>query len=306
MERAQPKGDAGIARPWSKHSEGSSRAQKLAEAKVNKSNGTALKESPQTAASPAKAASSAQGDGGSRGDVEKEEFMAALKKRSEARFWDNDDAALAQSQALSDRGDESDLGSEAEVARDAHINKEEKEESKDGNKRRSKPGVSDMDWLRSKVGNREGDIDEASGSGGGVVDSNEQRADKGGAGQGSSSGIGRQGRLEDAPSSEGNNANSSIQDPGDPSNGGDDEVESGLSVGRLFVRNLPYSTTDDDLRELFGGYGVLSDVHLPVDEVNKVRRRVAFGSVVKECSRVLAAARADPLALRKTTSTTVV
>ncbi|CAM9717640.1 unnamed protein product, partial [Ectocarpus sp. 8 AP-2014] len=36
VERAQPKGNAGIARPWSKHSEGSSRAQKLAEAKARK------------------------------------------------------------------------------------------------------------------------------------------------------------------------------------------------------------------------------------------------------------------------------
>lgn len=287
MERAQPKGDAGIARPWSKHSEGSSRAQKLAKAKVKKSDGTKLKESPQTAASPAKAASSMQGDGGSRGDVEKEEFMAALKKRSEARFWDNDDAALDQSQALSDRGDESDEGSEAEAAGDAHIIEEEKEgnePSKGGDKRRSKPGVSDMDWLRSKVGNSEGVIDEASGSEGEVVDSNEQRADNRGAGQGGNSGKGRQGRLEDAASSEGNHANASIQDPVDPSNGENDEVESGLSVGRLFVRNLPYSTTDDDLRELFGAYGVLSDVHLPVDDVNKVRRRVAFGSVGEECT----------------------
>lgn len=280
MERAQPKGDAGIARPWSKHSEGSSRAQKLAKAKVKKSDGTKLKESPQPAASSAKAASSMQGDGGSRGDVEKEEFMAALKKRSEARFWDNDDAALHQSQVLSDRGGESDEGSEAEAAGDAHINEEQKEgdePSKGGDTRRSKPSVSDMDWLRSKVGSSEGGVDEASGSEGEVVDSNEQQADKRGSRQGGSSGKGRQGRLEDAASSEGNHANASIQDPGDPSN--DDEVESGLSVGRLFVRNLPYSTTDDDLRELFGAYGVLSDVHLPVDDVNKVRRRVAFRSV---------------------------
>lgn len=206
--------------------------------------------------------------------------MAALKKRSEARFWDNDDAALDQSRTVSENGDESDEDSDAEAADGVGVDEEETgpsdeegdEPSKGGGKRQSKAGESDMDWLRSKVGNDEGDIGEASGS-------EEPGAGKGGAEQGGNSGKGRQGRLENAVSSEGGHANASVQGPGDPSNEGDDEVESGLSVGRLFVRNLPYSTTDDDLRELFGTYGALSDVHLPVDDVNKVRHCVAFGSV---------------------------
>ncbi|CAM9977849.1 unnamed protein product, partial [Ectocarpus sp. 8 AP-2014] len=39
--------------------------------------------------------------------------------------------------------------------------------------------------------------------------------------------------------------------------------------GRLFVRNLPYTCTEDDLRDLFGSFGMLSEVHLPVDDVKK-------------------------------------
>lgn len=38
-----------------------------------------------------------------------------------------------------------------------------------------------------------------------------------------------------------------------------------LANGRLFIRNLPYSTTEDDLREHFSKYGTLEEVHLPLD-----------------------------------------
>ncbi|KAI6711153.1 hypothetical protein JHW43_006296 [Diplocarpon mali] len=37
------------------------------------------------------------------------------------------------------------------------------------------------------------------------------------------------------------------------------------TTGRLFVRNLPYSATEDDLREHFAPFGTLDEVHLPVD-----------------------------------------
>lgn len=39
-----------------------------------------------------------------------------------------------------------------------------------------------------------------------------------------------------------------------------------MSTGRLFVRNLAFVTTADDLREEFGRYGPVVDVHLPVSQ----------------------------------------
>ncbi|KAH8179362.1 RNA recognition motif domain-containing protein [Sarocladium implicatum] len=39
-------------------------------------------------------------------------------------------------------------------------------------------------------------------------------------------------------------------------------------TSRLFVRNLPYTATEDDLRELFGVQGTLSEVHLPIGSGN--------------------------------------
>ncbi|KAM3069301.1 Multiple RNA-binding domain-containing protein 1 [Clarireedia jacksonii] len=45
----------------------------------------------------------------------------------------------------------------------------------------------------------------------------------------------------------------------------DTTLEAIRSNGRLFVRNLPYSATEDDLRKHFEQYGSLEEVHLPVD-----------------------------------------
>lgn len=36
-------------------------------------------------------------------------------------------------------------------------------------------------------------------------------------------------------------------------------------TGRLFLRNLPYNSTEEQFRELFSKYGSLEEVHLPVD-----------------------------------------
>ena len=55
-----------------------------------------------------------------------------------------------------------------------------------------------------------------------------------------------------------------IQQQGEP----DDDI---ADTGRLYVRNLSYTCTEDDLSELFGKYGPLTEVELPLDkETNKV------------------------------------
>ncbi|KAH6669451.1 hypothetical protein B0J14DRAFT_119915 [Halenospora varia] len=42
-------------------------------------------------------------------------------------------------------------------------------------------------------------------------------------------------------------------------------IEAISTNGRLFVRNLPYTATEEDLRSHFEKYGALEEVHLPVD-----------------------------------------
>lgn len=40
--------------------------------------------------------------------------------------------------------------------------------------------------------------------------------------------------------------------------------------GRIFFRNLPYSTTEVELREMFEKFGPIADVNLPIDGVTRI------------------------------------
>ncbi|KJE92201.1 RNA binding domain-containing protein [Capsaspora owczarzaki ATCC 30864] len=46
--------------------------------------------------------------------------------------------------------------------------------------------------------------------------------------------------------------------------------------GRLFVRNLPYTCTEDDLIALFSKFGQLAEVHMPIDKETKKPTGFAF------------------------------
>ena len=48
----------------------------------------------------------------------------------------------------------------------------------------------------------------------------------------------------------------------------------------LYVGNLPYETTEDDLKELFSEYGAVSDVKVIVDR--ETNRSKGFGFVTME------------------------
>ena len=45
---------------------------------------------------------------------------------------------------------------------------------------------------------------------------------------------------------------------------------------KLYLGNLPFSTSEDDLRETFGNYGPVEDVHIPLDRETNRPRGFAF------------------------------
>lgn len=53
--------------------------------------------------------------------------------------------------------------------------------------------------------------------------------------------------------------------------------ESIAESGRMFIRNLSYATTEDDVRQLFEKYGTLTEVNLPIDATT--RKPKGFGTV---------------------------
>ncbi|NWS67894.1 RBM19 protein, partial [Crotophaga sulcirostris] len=57
----------------------------------------------------------------------------------------------------------------------------------------------------------------------------------------------------------------------------DDEEEEDLSEsGRLFVRNLPFTSTEEDLEKVFSKYGPISEIHFPIDRLTKKSKGFAF------------------------------
>ncbi|NXC70007.1 RBM19 protein, partial [Anhinga anhinga] len=57
----------------------------------------------------------------------------------------------------------------------------------------------------------------------------------------------------------------------------DDEEEEDLSEsGRLFVRNLPFTSTEEDLEKIFSKYGPISEIHFPIDRLTKKPKGFAF------------------------------
>jgi len=56
----------------------------------------------------------------------------------------------------------------------------------------------------------------------------------------------------------------------------DEPVEDVSDGGRLFIRNLSYTCTEEDLRALFEKYGPLTELNLPVDKNSNRTTGFAF------------------------------
>ncbi|EFA76199.1 RNA-binding region RNP-1 domain-containing protein [Heterostelium album PN500] len=55
------------------------------------------------------------------------------------------------------------------------------------------------------------------------------------------------------------------------------EVEEDVGeTGRLFIRNLAYTVTEDDLKKLFEPFGKLSEIYIPIDRNSKKSKGIAF------------------------------
>lgn len=57
--------------------------------------------------------------------------------------------------------------------------------------------------------------------------------------------------------------------------------------GRIFFRNLPYSTNEQELRDVFEKFGPIADVHLPIDGVTRIIKVNSFHFYSVVFSKVL-------------------
>uniref|UniRef100_A0A3B3TPZ7 Probable RNA-binding protein 19 n=1 Tax=Poecilia latipinna TaxID=48699 RepID=A0A3B3TPZ7_9TELE len=73
----------------------------------------------------------------------------------------------------------------------------------------------------------------------------------------------------------------------------DEEEEDVSESGRLFIRNLPYTCTEEEMKELFVKYGPLSEILFPIDNLTKKPKGFAFVTYMIPENAVVALAKLD-------------
>ncbi|XP_077417240.1 putative RNA-binding protein 19 [Vanacampus margaritifer] len=73
----------------------------------------------------------------------------------------------------------------------------------------------------------------------------------------------------------------------------DEEEEDVAESGRLFVRNLPYTCTEEEIKEVFSKHGPLSEVLVPIDNLTKRPKGFAFITYMIPENAVAALAQLD-------------
>uniref|UniRef100_A0A3B4YYG9 Probable RNA-binding protein 19 n=1 Tax=Seriola lalandi dorsalis TaxID=1841481 RepID=A0A3B4YYG9_SERLL len=73
----------------------------------------------------------------------------------------------------------------------------------------------------------------------------------------------------------------------------DEEEEDIAESGRLFIRNLPYTCSEEEIKELFAKHGPLSEVLFPIDNLTKKPKGFAFVTYMIPENAVTALAQLD-------------
>ncbi|KAK4347679.1 hypothetical protein RND71_034018 [Anisodus tanguticus] len=274
-EIARKIGDPNIPRPWSRHTV--KKQEKLTNedenAKVNKSSkSTGLKGDKKNSKQESK-----------DGDPQLQEFLEVMQPRSKSKLWANDTLTAPSLTRSKKDGDKQSQGKETSQQKmDTDVSELDevikKEESLSDSEKSEKPDgscndevMTDTDYFKSIVRkdwsdseSSEGDSDSESDAEGGK---NSEDANAGN--------ILEPDDTVDFLNDGVTTSNNQSLELADPSSSVKDEKED-LESGRLFVRNLPYTTTEEELEEHFRAFGNVSQVHIVVDKDTKRSKGIAY------------------------------
>ncbi|KAM0071974.1 putative RNA recognition motif domain, nucleotide-binding alpha-beta plait domain superfamily [Helianthus debilis subsp. tardiflorus] len=175
------------------------------------------------------------------GDLQFQEFLQVMQPRTKSKLWSNDMLEATQ---------EKDGNKKVQVKEGKlKLNSESDKVNEIGDK-----SLSDMDYFKSRVKKDWSDSD--------ADDVEEAENDD------------DDDEIEKTDDMNPENPNET-DDVDEPSSSLEDEDDV-LQTGRLFVRNLPYTASEDDLREHFSKFGSVSEVHLVVDRDTKRSKGIAY------------------------------
>ncbi|XP_009772604.1 multiple RNA-binding domain-containing protein 1 [Nicotiana sylvestris] len=276
-EVARKIGDPNIPRPWSRHT------LKKEEKPTKEDENAKVKRSSKSAGLKGDKVNSKQESKDE--DPHLQEFLEVMQPRSKSKLWANDTLtapSLARSKKDANKQSQRKEKSQEKLdADDSEVDEVgKKEESLSDSEESEKPDgscndevMTDMDYFKSKVrkdwsdseSSEDDDIDNESDAEGGKSSEDAN-----------ASNILEPDDREEMLNDEFSRFNNGSLDPADPSSSIKDEKEEDLESGRLFLRNLPYTTTEEELEEHFRKFGSVSQVHIVVDKDTKRSKGIAY------------------------------
>lgn len=263
-EIARKVGDPEMSRPWSRHS-------------VKKQEKTTV-EKKESVSSSQKVKAEVKNDTENGGDLQFQEFLQVMQPRTKSKLWSND---LLEATAASS-GDQGKNGNkkvkvQGEGKNKLHLKSAKSSENSDGvadgeaAERESSVEhdkvVSDMDYFKSRVKKDWSDTD--------TDDNTSEEAKSDDDDLKKKHEIHPETDAEEIVDADEKHNDNEKDDVDEPSSSLEDEDDV-LQTGRLFVRNLPYTATEDDLREHFSKFGNVSQAHLVVDRDTKRSKGIAY------------------------------
>ncbi|KAF8102905.1 hypothetical protein N665_0190s0022 [Sinapis alba] len=265
VEVARKVGDENAPRPWSRHS--LKKEEKLNE--NGKKNKTGKKEEEVD-------------------DPLREEFLDVML-RGKSKIWSNDTSVApsvkvaSKEKVLVKKADEPVVSDGAE-RKDAKRSSDT-EKSKKKNVVAPTDDVSDLEYFKSRVKKNLSDSDSDSETGSDEAEADDDDDDGGG----EADADGDDGDVRIFPVDGDDDEAGGVENDGDDDAMEVEEEDDGnmaqdskpdsddvLQTGRLFVRNLPYTATEEDLMEHFRPFGEISEVHLVLDRETKRSKGVAY------------------------------
>ncbi|XP_071715693.1 multiple RNA-binding domain-containing protein 1 [Rutidosis leptorrhynchoides] len=237
-EIARKVGDQEMPRPWSRHS-----LQKQKNASVEK------KESVPSVTKRRKGTTEVNNDADDS-DPQLQEFLQVMQPRSKSKLWSNDMLEAAQGK---------DGNKQVKVEKEGKKklkSKSAKLTETDGVERDKT--VSDMDYFKSRVKKEWSDSDD---------DDDDDSMDD--------DDSHKKHEIQPKTEVEGIEIANETDDVDEPLSSLEDEDDV-LQTGRLYVRNLPYTATEDDLREHFSQFGKVAQAHLVLDKDTKRSKGFAY------------------------------
>lgn len=272
-EIARKVGDPNIPRPWSRYSlkEQVKSQENKEEPPVKGSKTARLKEKRH------------KNEDNETDDPQLQEFLQVMQPRSKSKLWANDTTTTGSAEHFKKDSDKQkqvkeDKRSTQEVelreSGEAEQLSSESQETTKPQKVAHDEGLSDMDYFKSRVRKEWSETESE------PEDEEEETGNDG-------SNASRKGvKNLDTHNISQDIQHEKVKDESSEETDreeieGDDEKSNDLEkelfdTGRLFIRNLPYTTTEEELKEHFGKFGNISQVHIVVDKDTKMSRGIAY------------------------------